>query len=64
MYAAVPCYKLGRLHKEIRDDLPPVFVGLVATWGEIIRILQKQKVDPTYQYLPTIPVVGTGGASD
>ena len=64
MYAAVPCYKLGRLHKEIRDDLPPVSVGLVATWGEIIRILQKQRVDPTYQYLPTIPVVGTGGASD
>ena len=64
MYAAVPCYKLGRLHKAIRDDLPPVSVGLVATWGEIIRILQKQKVDPTYQYLPTIPVVGTGGASD
>lgn len=55
MYAAVPCYKLGRLHRAIRDDLPPSPVGLIATWRQIIGILRQQKIDPTYQYLPPVP---------
>ena len=55
MYAAVPCYKLGRLHRAIEDDLPPCSVGLVASWREIIAILDKQKEDPSYQYLPDAP---------
>ena len=37
MYAAVPCYRLGRLHKLIRDDLPPTPRGLVAAWRDIAR---------------------------
>lgn len=55
MYAAVPCYKLGRLHRAIEDDLPPSSVGLLASWREIIAILEKQKEDPSYQYLPDAP---------
>jgi fatty acid desaturase len=55
MYAAVPCYNLAKLHQAIKDDLPPSTVGLYATWKEIIAILQKQKVDPTYQYVPSLP---------
>ncbi|MDE0180429.1 MAG: fatty acid desaturase [Caldilineaceae bacterium] len=55
MYAAVPCYKLGRLHKAIKADLPPSPVGLAASWKEIIAILEKQKEDPSYQHLPEAP---------
>ncbi len=55
MYAAVPCYNLGKLHRAIKPDLPHCPVGLVETWQEIIAILRKQKVDPTYEYVPELP---------
>ena len=55
MYAAVPCYKLGRLHNAIKYDLPTSTVGLVASWREIGAILEKQKEDPGYQHLPDAP---------
>ena len=55
MYAAVPCYHLRKLHQAIEHDLPPSPVGLVVTWQEIIAILRKQKVDPTYQHVPPVP---------
>ena len=55
MYAAVPCYKLGKLHRAIEDDLPTIPVGIVATWREIAAILEKQREDPNYQHLPDAP---------
>ena len=55
MYAAVPCYKLGQLRAAILSDLPPAPVGLVATWQEIVPILQRQRVDPKYQYVVQLP---------
>ena len=60
MYAAMPCYNLRRLHRIIRHDLPPVHRGLVPMWKQIVGILKKQKVDPTYQYEAPLP---PGGAS-
>jgi fatty acid desaturase len=51
MYAAVPCYRLARLHEAIKHDLPPCPSGLFATWLHISEILRKQKTDPTYQYV-------------
>lgn len=56
MYAAVPCYNLHKLHALIKDDLPPSSVGLYATWMHIIDILKKQQVDPTYEYVPELPI--------
>jgi len=56
MYAAVPCYNLGKLHKAIKHDLPPITHGLVPTWKEILGILKKQEQDPTYQYDAPCPV--------
>jgi len=50
MYAGVPCYHLGRLHRLIKDEMPPCPNGLVETWRQIIDILRRQKADPTYQY--------------
>ncbi len=34
MYAAVPCYNLPKLHKAIKDYLPPVH-NLTTAWAEI-----------------------------
>ena len=54
MYAAVPCYKLGKLHRAIRHDLPRCHAGLYATWREIIAIQKRQKTEPDYQYQPEV----------
>ena len=55
MFAAVPCYNLGKLHAVIRHDSPEPSYGLFAAWKEIIGILKKQRVDPVYQYAPELP---------
>jgi len=55
MYAAVPCYNLGRLHQMIRHDLPPTPSGLIGVWKEINAILQKQEAEPTYQHEASLP---------
>ncbi|OQA42230.1 MAG: Fatty acid desaturase [Chloroflexi bacterium ADurb.Bin325] len=55
MYASVPCYNLGKLHRAIKPDLPHCPAGLVETWQGIIAILRKQKADPTYEYVPALP---------
>jgi fatty acid desaturase len=57
MYAAVPCYNLGRLHEQIKQDLPACPRGLLATWTGISAILRRQKVDPTYQYIAELPPI-------
>lgn len=56
MYAAVPCYRLGRLHRLIRRDLPPSPRGLLATWRGIGEILRRQQVEPGYQFRARLPV--------
>ena len=58
MYAAVPCYNLARLHAAIEADMPPYPRGLIATWREILPILERQKQDPTYQFVAPLPSRG------
>jgi fatty acid desaturase len=55
MYAAIPCYHLGRLHQLIRHELPVTQHGLWAVWREIGGILAQQKKDPTYQKVVELP---------
>jgi fatty acid desaturase len=55
MYAAVPCYKLGKLHRIIKDDMPECPRGLWATWRQIIGILRRQKREPGYMFIPELP---------
>jgi len=55
MYAAVPCYNLGKLHQAIKHDLAPCSHGLVGVWKEIAAIQKKQGEDPTYQHVPPLP---------
>lgn len=59
MYAGVPCYNLGRLHRLIRDEMPACPNGLVQTWRQIGDIMRKQKEDPTYQYTAPAPPAKT-----
>lgn len=61
MYAAVPCYNLGKLHTLIRHDLPPCPDGLIAVWKEIIAIQAKQEKDPSHQHQPVLPIRETSG---
>lgn len=55
MYAAVPCYNLGKLHALIREDLPHCPNGLYETWKQIAAILERQKTEPSYQFTAEIP---------
>ena len=60
MYAAVPCYNLGRLRKAIERDMPPMAAGLVPAWREIIGILRMQEKDPGYQHVYALPGAAVG----
>jgi len=62
MYAAVPCYNLGKLHRIIKDDMPRCPRGLWATWRQIIAIQNRQKTDPSFQYVPQLPTPGPDAA--
>ena len=55
MYAAVPCYRLGQLHRAILHDLPPCPHGLISTWRQIAAIQKEQDKDPLYQYTQPLP---------
>jgi fatty acid desaturase len=55
MYAAVPCYNLAKLHQAIEADLPHCPNGLLTTWREIIPIIQRQRVEPQYQFVVELP---------
>ena len=60
MYAAVPCYNLGKLRRTIDHDMPPILPGLLSAWREIIGILKIQEKDPSYQHHYRLP--GAAGA--
>lgn len=55
MYAAVPCYNLGRLHRLISHDLPHCPRGLFEAYRGIIATILKQRVNPEYQFIPELP---------
>ena len=55
MYAAVPCYRLGRLHRLIKHEMPLCTRGLYETWKQIIEIMDRQEVEPDYQFVVELP---------
>jgi fatty acid desaturase len=55
MYAAVPCYNLGRLHDAIAPEMPAISHGLLPAWREIFAIARRQKRDPSYQHVYELP---------
>ena len=61
MYAAVPCYRLPRLHAMIRHDLPPATRGLWRTWQQILAIQRRQRAQPGWVYEAPLPAAATRG---
>ena len=57
MYAAVPCYRLGALHRLIRHDLPPTPHGIAAVWRDIAAIKRREAAEPGWVYRPPLPPV-------
>jgi fatty acid desaturase len=55
MYAAVPCYRLGRLHRLIQHDLAPCPHGVIETWKEIAAIQKIQQTNPAYEHVALLP---------
>ncbi len=58
MFAAVPCYRLGRLHRLIKSEMPYCPDGLVDTWTRINEIQRTQAANPGYHYVPDLPTPG------
>jgi fatty acid desaturase len=61
MYAAVPCYKLRKLHKTLAPDMPAART-LVGAWREMRETWRRQQKEPGYQFdtpLPRLPAAGT-----
>jgi fatty acid desaturase len=56
MYAGVPFYNLPQLHYAIKDDLPEVKHGLLATWKEIMPIVKRQRTEPDFCLVQKVPV--------
>jgi len=57
MFAAVPCYNLGRLHRAVAADMPKPRT-LLGAWREMRETWKKQQQDPKYQFetpLPKLP---------
>jgi len=55
LFAAVPCYRLPRLHRLLREDFPPCPHGLLEVWREINATLQRRKIEPGYQHFAPVP---------
>ena len=54
MYAAVPCYRLKRLHRAVAGDMPAPRT-LLGAWQEMRETWRRQQVDPGYAYDTPVP---------
>jgi len=55
MYAAVPCYNLGKLARAMADDMPKPR-SVLGAWKEMRAIYRRQRTEPGYQYDTPLPV--------
>jgi fatty acid desaturase len=55
MYAAVPCFNLGRFHKAIEKDMQVPLKSLPAGLRLLHRIKRRQRENPGYQHVPEFP---------
>lgn len=59
MYAAMPCYNLKALHKELSSDMPEL-CSLTSEWKKMRNTWRRQKTDPGYAYDTPVPNVSRG----
>lgn len=64
MFAAVPCYNLGKLYREVASDMPKRRT-LIEAWKEMKETERRQQTDPNYQFDTPLPEPrGAGGEKD
>ena len=63
MYAAVPCYNLKKLAREIADDMPEPRT-LIGAWREMREIQRRQQSDPGYEFDTSLPEMAGRVPSD
>ena len=54
MFAAVPCYNLGKLYRAVASDMPERRT-LVGAWKEMLAVQRRQRTDPEYQFDTSLP---------
>lgn len=55
MFPMVPYYRLPELHELIKDQCPPAYPGLWATYREIIPAVLRQRKDPSWHVVRQLP---------
>jgi Na+-transporting NADH:ubiquinone oxidoreductase subunit F len=55
MFPLVPYHALPKLHKQVKDDCPVPYNGIIEAWREIIPALLRQSKDPSYYVERKIP---------
>lgn len=60
----VPFHALPRLHDAIKDQLPPAYPGLYATYREMVPALWRQRRDPTHVIARTLPEPSSAGQAN
>ncbi len=55
MFPMVPYHALGKLHQELKADMPKPYNGLWEAYREIIPTIFKQRKDPTYYVRRQLP---------
>ena len=63
MYAAVPCYNLGKLHRAVARDMPETRT-LIGAWREMRETWKRQRKDPGYEYDTPVPAPAAGARED
>lgn len=65
MFASVPCYNLKKLHRTVREDMPPPRT-LIGAWREMRETWKRQQLDPGYAFDTPVPAsrAGERGAAD
>ena len=65
MFASVPCYNLKKLHRTVREDMPPPRT-LIGAWREMRETWKRQQLDPGYAFDTPVPAsrVQERGAAD
>jgi fatty acid desaturase len=59
MYAAVPCYNLKKLSRELAGDMPEPRT-LLGAWREMRETWRRQQTDPTYEFDTPLPAEARG----
>ena len=54
MFAAVPCYNLGKLYRTVAADMPERRT-MIGAWKEMVSIQRRQRREPDYQFDTPLP---------